>query len=469
MNYTEAINYIHGVDRFGMILGLDSIRELLRRLDNPQDNLNIIHIAGTNGKGSTASFISSVLVESGYKTGLYTSPFLERFNERIRIDGEEIKDEDLAECVSEVREKVDEMLEDGCNHPTEFEIVTATAFYFYNREKVDALVLEVGLGGRFDATNVIEKSLLSVIASISKDHIGVLGDTVEKIAFEKAGIIKENGQVILYGQEKNIEEVIKNIANERNANVIVTDNNKIEIKKSNLNNQVFSFTDYLGNNFEDIKIRMIGEHQIRNAVLAVNTISYLREHSIFSNITDESLRKGLLDTRWAGRLELISEKPVFVIDGAHNVEAAQLLADEIDRLFDEEWDKTLILGVLADKEVDAIVKILVPKFDRVVITLPDNPRAMKVDELAYRVGMYCDDIVCIENVDSAVQHSLDKIVSLSNEEKTNTKLKAKKKGSKKGSKEAKNIKAKKKAIFAAGSLYLVGHIRTFIKNNDDLK
>lgn len=469
MNYTEAINYIHGVDRFGMILGLDSIRELLRRLDNPQDNLNIIHIAGTNGKGSTASFISSVLVESGYKTGLYTSPFLERFNERIRIDGEEIKDEDLAECVSEVREKVDEMLEDGCNHPTEFEIVTATAFYFYNREKVDALVLEVGLGGRFDATNVIEKSLLSVIASISKDHIGVLGDTVEKIAFEKAGIIKENGQVILYGQEKNIEEVIKNIANERNANVIVTDNNKIEIKKSNLNNQVFSFTDYLGNNFEDIKIRMIGEHQIRNAVLAVNTISYLREHSIFSNITDESLRKGLLDTRWAGRLELISEKPVFVIDGAHNVEAAQLLADEIDRLFDEEWDKTLILGVLADKEVDAIVKILVPKFDRVVITLPDNPRAMKVDELAYRVGMYCDDIVCIENVDSAVQHSLDKIVSLSNEEKTNTKLKAKKKGSKKVSKEAKNIKAKKKAIFAAGSLYLVGHIRTFIKNNDDLK
>src|SRR5699024_6505597 len=148
--------YIHGVDRFGMILGLDSIRELLRRLDNPQDNLNIIHIAGTNGKGSTASFISSVLVESGYKTGLYTSPFLENFNERIRINGEEIKDEDLAECLTDVREKLEDMLADGDNHQTEVEIVTATAFYFYNREKVNALVLEVGFGGRFDATNVID-------------------------------------------------------------------------------------------------------------------------------------------------------------------------------------------------------------------------------------------------------------------------------------------------------------------------
>lgn len=465
MNYIEAINYIHGVDRFGMILGLDSIRELLRRLDNPQDNLNIIHIAGTNGKGSTASFISSVLVESGYKTGLYTSPFLENFNERIRINGEEIKDEDLAECVTDVREKVEDMLADGHNHPTEFEIVTATAFYFYNREKVDALVLEVGLGGRFDATNVIDNSLVSVIASISKDHIGILGDTVEKIAFEKAGIIKEDGQVILYGQEKNVEKVIEDISKERNAKLIVTDNVNIDIKKSNLNNQVFSFTDYLGNRFEDIKIRMIGEHQIRNAVLAINTISYLRENDIFTNITEDSLKKGLLNSRWAGRLELISEKPIFIIDGAHNVEAAQLLANEIDRLFNEEWDKTLILGVLADKEVDAIVKILIPKFDRIIITLPDNPRAMKVDELAYRVGMYSEDIVCIEDVDSAVEYALDTVKELDKESKTNIKSKSKKKkGSKATLKDSKNTLPKKKAIFAAGSLYLVGHIRSFIKN-----
>ncbi len=464
MNYTEALEYIHGVDKFGMILGLDSIRELLKRLGNPQEDLNIIHIAGTNGKGSTASFISSVLVESGYKTGLYTSPFLERFNERIRINGEEIDDQKLADCVGKVREKAEEMAGEGLQHPTEFEIVTATAFYFYNKEKVDALVLEVGLGGRFDATNVIDRSILSLVASISKDHTGVLGDTVEKIAYEKAGIIKENGKVFLYSQDENVEKVIEDVCKEKNAELFKTDNESIKIKKANLNNQVFDCRDYLGNIHEDIKIRLIGEHQVKNALLALDALVYLKENNIFENITEDSIREGLLKTKWAGRLEVISEKPLFIIDGAHNIDAANLLSKEIEKHFDEEWDKTLILVVLGDKEVDAIVKTLVPQFDRVVITLQDNPRAMEVGELAFRVGMYCDDIICIEDIDSAVEHAYKLVKELTKEEKQLQNEKTRKKSSKKkSSKKPVKEKVKKKAIFAAGSLYLVGHIRSYVR------
>ena len=465
MNYTEALEYIHGVDKFGMILGLDSIRELLRRLGNPEKNLNIIHIAGTNGKGSTASFVSSVLIESGYKTGLYTSPFLERFNERIRINGEEIDNQRLADCVEKVKEKAEEMAKEGLQHPTEFEIVTATAFYFYNEEKVDALVLEVGLGGRFDATNVVDKTIVSLIASISKDHTKVLGDTLEEIAYEKAGIIKDEGKVFLYGQEESVEKVIEEVCLKKNADLIKTDNVSIKIKKANLNNQIFDCIDYLGNKHEDIKIRMLGEHQVKNALLAINALIYLKENSIFNRITEQSMREGFLKTKWAGRMEIVSEKPLFIIDGAHNVDAAQLLSKEIDKYFGEEWDKTLILGVLEDKDVDSIVKTLVPKFNRIIITLPDNPRAMEVGDLAFRVGMYSDDIICIENIDESVEYAYSLIEQLSIEEK---KIKNEKNGKKSSKKKVakKENKVKKKVIVAAGSLYLVGHIRSHIKSKN---
>ena len=466
MNYTEALEYIHSVDKFGMILGLESIRELLSRLGNPQNDLKIVHIAGTNGKGSTASFVSNVLIESGYSTGLYTSPYLERFNERIRINGKEINDQELADCVEKVKEMAEKMASEGLQHPTEFEIVTATAFYFYKMKKVDALVLEVGLGGRFDATNVIDSSVASLIASISRDHIGILGDTVEKIAYEKAGIIKENSQVFLYEQKESVHEVVKNVCIEKNAKLVITDNKNYIIKKANLNNQVFDFYDYLGEKHEDVKIRLVGEHQVKNAILAANALIYLGREGIFPNITEETLRSGLLHTKWAGRLEIISEKPLFIIDGAHNIDAANLLAGEIDKNFDESYDKTLILGLLADKEVDAIIKALVPKFDRVIITLPDNPRAMEVSELAYRVGMYCDDIICIEDIDDAVEQAYEAVNNLNKEEKqaNNKKDRKKKKGN---GKKQKQEKPKKKVIIGAGSLYLVGHIRTHVKEKSE--
>ena len=468
MNYTEALEYIHGVDKFGMRLGLDPIRELLRRLGNPEKNLNIIHISGTNGKGSTASFVSSVLVESGYKTGLYTSPFLERVNERIRLNGEEIDDQRLVDCVEKVKEKAEEIAKEGLQHPTEFEIVTATAFYFYNEEKVDVLVLEVGLGGRFDATNVVDKTIVSLIASISKDHTKVLGDTLEEIAYEKAGIIKDEGKVFLYGQEESVEKVIEEVCLKKNADLIKTDNVSIKIKKANLNNQIFDCIDYLGNKHEDIMIRMLGEHQVKNALLAINALIYLKENNIFNRITEQSMREGLLKTKWAGRMEIVSEQPLFIIDGAHNIDAAQLLSKEIDKHFDEEWDKTLILGMLEDKDVDSIVKILVPKFNRTIITFPDNPRAMEVVDLAFRVGMYSDDIICIENIDESVEYAYSLIEQLSTEEKKINNEKKRKKSSKKKVAKKEN-KVKKKVIVAAGSLYLVGNIRSYIKSKKNIK
>jgi len=459
MNYSEALEFIHGVEKFGMVLGLDSIRSLLDRLDMPQDRLKFIHISGTNGKGSTATFISNILIEAGYNVGLYTSPFLEVFNERIRLNGQNIGDQDLADSVELVKEACQKMVEDGLAHPTEFELVTATAFVYYANKEVDYVVLEVGLGGRYDATNVIDQSLVSAIASISLDHTMVLGDTVEKVAYEKAGIIKKNGQVIMYEQGPEATGVVEGVCQEEGAGLIISKNSSIDIKKSNLNNQVFDAVDYLGNKYEDLKIRMIGRHQTKNALLALNIAVYLKEAMLADRISEEAIYSGLLKSKWPGRMEILKDSPP-------NLDGAQSLVGEIDRLLGEEWDKTLILGLLADKDVDGIVKLLVPRFDRVIVTLANNPRAMAVEELAYRVGMYCQDIICIEDIDQAIDYSFDLVDRLTRDEKARMHESEKRsKKSKSRQKKVTNEKPKKKAIIGAGSLFLVGDIRSYVNRS----
>ena len=453
MNYSEALEFIHGVEKFGMVLGLDSIRSLLDRLDRPQDRLKFIHISGTNGKGSTATFISNILIEAGYNVGLYTSPFLEVFNERIRLNGQNIGDQDLADSVELVKEACQKMVE-------------ATAFVYYANKEVDYVVLEVGLGGRYDATNVIDQSLVSAIASISLDHTMVLGDTVDKVAYEKAGIIKKNGQVIMYEQGPEATGVVEEVCQEEGAGLIISKNSSIDIKKSNLNNQVFDAVDYLGNKYEDLKIRMIGRHQTKNALLALNIAVYLKEAMLADRISEEAIYSGLLKSKWPGRMEILKDSPLFMIDGAHNLDGAQSLVGEIDRLLGDEWDKTLILGLLADKDVDGIVKLLVPRFDRVIVTLPNNPRAMPVEELAYRVGMYCQDIICIENIDQAIDYSFDLVDRLTRDEKARMHESEKmSKKSKSRQKKVTNEKPKKKAIIGAGSLFLVGDIRSHVNRS----
>lgn len=430
MNYNEALQFIHESHKFGMRLGLDNIKKLLELLGNPQNNLKIIHVAGTNGKGSTCSFISSILKESGYKVGLYTSPFLETFTERIRVNGENISEEEVGKIVSLIKEKIEIMVSEGYSYPTEFEIVTAMAFYYYNQEKVDFVALEVGLGGRYDATNVIDKPVVSAITSISLDHTGILGDTLAKIAFEKGGIIKENCPTIVYPQQEEASEVIKNICAEKKSKYIECDFKNIEIKSSNINSQIYN-CNINGKELRDLEIKLIGDHQIKNSIVALNVIEYLNDIKI-TNISEENIRKGLLETKWPGRIEKISENPMFIIDGAHNEEGAKSLANSIDKYF-ENKNKILVIGMLEDKDIESVLDLLIPKFNRVITTTPDNPRAIDANKLKEKIERYNIEVTCKPNIKEAVGYALE-------------------------------ISNKDDIIISAGSLYMIGNVRTIIVN-----
>lgn len=430
MNYNEALQFIHESHKFGMRLGLDNIKKLLELLGNPQNNLKIIHVAGTNGKGSTCSFISSILKESGYKVGLYTSPFLETFTERIRVNGENIREEEVGKIVSLIKEKIEIMVSEGYSYPTEFEIVTAMAFYYYNQEKVDFVALEVGLGGRYDATNVIDKPVVSAITSISLDHTGILGDTLAKIAFEKGGIIKEDCPTIVYPQQEEASEVIKNICAEKKSKYIECDFKNIEIKSSNINSQIYN-CNINGKELRDLEIKLIGDHQIKNSIVALNVIEYLNDIKI-TNISEENIRKGLLETKWPGRIEKISENPMFIIDGAHNEEGAKSLANSIDKYF-ENKNKILVIGMLEDKDIDSVLDLLIPKFNKVITTTPDNLRAIDANKLKEKIERYNIEVTCKPNIKEAVDYALE-------------------------------ISNKDDVIISAGSLYMIGNVRTIIVN-----
>ncbi|GAA0705761.1 folylpolyglutamate synthase/dihydrofolate synthase family protein [Paraclostridium ghonii] len=431
MNYNDALQFIHESHKFGVRLGLDNIKKLLDLLGNPQNNLKVIHVAGTNGKGSTCSFISSILKESGYKVGLYTSPFLETFTERIRVNGENIREEDVAKIVCLIKDKIEIMVSEGYSYPTEFEIVTAMAFYYYSQEKVDFVALEVGLGGRYDATNVIDNPLVSVITSISLDHTGILGDTLGKIAFEKGGIIKENCSTIVYPQKKEASGVIKNICNEKKSQYIECDFDSIQIKSSNINSQVYNCI-INGKEFKDLEIKLIGDHQINNSIVAINVIEYLSDNK-FINISEENIRKGLIETKWPGRIEKISENPMFIIDGAHNEEGASSLANSIDKYFKNQ-NKILVIGMLEDKDIESVLDILIPRFNKVITTTPDNPRAIDSKRLKEKIEKYNIQVNCKPNIKEAVDYAL----KIANEDDV---------------------------IISAGSLYMIGNIRTIILNN----
>ncbi len=434
MNYQESLHYIEETHKFGVRLGLDNISKLLELLGKPQDKINIIHVAGTNGKGSTCSFITSILKEAGYKVGLYTSPFLETFTERIRVNGENIPEDDVARIVTLIKEKIEYMVANGYSYPTEFEIVTAMAFYYYCEQNVDFVALEVGLGGRYDATNVINKSEVSVITSISLDHVGILGDTVAKIAYEKGGIIKENGVAIVYDQSDEVKDVIKNICKEKNAKYIEVIFDSMKIKKSDINSQVYSCK-VINKTYEDLEIKLIGEHQVNNSMLALSVVEYLKEAKNL-DINEEDIRIGLLNTKWPGRIEKLMEDPIFIIDGAHNEDGASSLAKSISENFGDKKG-TLLIGMLEDKDIDSVLKIIMPYFDKVITTTPDNPRAISCEALKEKISKYVDDVISIENIEEAVNYTL------------------------------RNSK-KEDIIISAGSLYMIGAVRTIVNNTLEL-
>ncbi len=429
MNYQQALDFIHGTYKFGSKLGLENIQYLLELLGNPHQKLKVIHVAGTNGKGSTSSLIHSILKEADYKVGLYTSPYLETFTERIQINGINIPEERLAETTTLVQEKILQMVEEGKNHPTEFEVVTAIAFYYYAEEKVDFLVLEVGLGGRLDATNVVENPLISVITPIGYDHMQYLGDTLDKIAFEKGGIIKENSYVVVYPQGEEVVNVLEGLCKEKNSPMLMVDFNDIENHTSNIEQQIFS-TNILGKTYKNIKIYLAGLHQIHNTTTALAVVETLKEkYSVY--ISDDAVYKGLEAARWPGRMEIIKREPLSIIDGAHNIHGAVALQKSIETLL-KDYSITLVIGMLADKDVEGYLELIVPLVKKVVVTEPDNPRAMEAEVLAEKISKYNKDIHIAKKIASSVDKALE-------------------------------ITEKSDVILFAGSLYMIGEVRSVMK------
>ena len=387
MTYQEAIETIDSLLVFGSQPGLERVRELVERLGSPHRRLRFIHVAGTNGKGSVCADLSSILQSAGYKTGLFISPYVLEFRERFQINGTMIPEETLAGLVAEVYPVVQAMKDEG-KIITEFEMVLAVALQWYAQEQCDVVVLETGLGGRFDATNIIDTPLASVIMSISLDHTAILGDTVEQIAFEKCGIIKEGGTTVLYGdQPEGVLAVVRQAAEERHNRLVVAEPSAVRLLSAGLDGSVFAFcADSVTEGGERVYTTpLIGQHQLYNAAAALYTVGVLRDKGL--TIPEEAVRQGLARTQFPARLERLGEVPTVLLDGAHNPGGASALAAAIrEHLADTRI--IAVIGMLADKDVSTVLSQLVPLFAGVITVTPPNPRAMTAADLAEQIAVY---------------------------------------------------------------------------------
>ena len=370
MTYTEALEYIHSVSWTFCKPGLERLGELCEKLGNPQNNLKFIHVAGTNGKGSFCSMLSSVLMESGLCVGLYTSPYIRFFNERMCVNREPIADGELAELCEYVKPIADSMTD----KPTEFELITAIAFEYFKRHNCDVVVLEAGMGGRLDSTNIIRSPLLSVITGIALDHTAFLGDTVEKIAAEKAGIIKDNAPVLFGGTDDSAAEIIETVAKEKGSAYYRVDYNKPTEVNPSLDGTVFNYGKYV-----NMKIGLLGMYQPRNASVVINAVEILKSRGL--NITESNLREGLSGAKWRGRFEIISRDPLMIFDGAHNPQGISSAVESIRTYFGDK-KVYLLTGVLRDKDYSAIAEDLSSVASKAFTLTPDSPRAPSSKEYA---------------------------------------------------------------------------------------
>lgn len=405
MNYNESIKYISESSRFSINLGLERTEKMLELLGNPQHKVKCIHIAGTNGKGSTSAMICQILMEEGYKTGLYTSPFIEVFEERIQINRENITKEALAQLVTKVSLTVEKLKKLGFEPPTQFEIITAAAFLYFYENNVDFVVLEVGLGGRLDATNVITP-ILSVITSISIDHVSILGDTIEKIAYEKAGIIKNNVPVILYPQYPEAYKVIENICEQKNSKLIEVNMEGYCFLKSIISDSFVGQEIKIETNFDsyNIKLSLLGKHQIFNCVTAITAIEELIRLGIIIN--KDNIISALSKVKWMVRLEVVNKKPLVVIDGAHNKDGIRMLLESVKEYFDYNRLK-LIIGILADKEVEEMVELIVDEAEKIICVTPNSDRAELAKNLKEMVSKFNKNCTYEENYLMAYEKAIE--------------------------------------------------------------
>lgn len=401
MDYREARVYLDEVAKYGSVLGLDNMKEMLRRLGDPQDELRFIHISGTNGKGSVLAYLSTILKEAGYLVGRYISPTLFAYRERIQVNEEYIEKESLARLTGRVAEAVESMVTEGLPHPTVFEIETALGFLYFRERQCDVVVLETGLGGLEDATNVVQTSILEVITSISMDHMGFLGSTLSEIAANKAGIIKPGTTVVSVKQKPEAMRVIEQTCRQKNCVLRTASADQATDIVYGYDGQRFSYRGDSG-----FEISLAGSCQIENAVLAVEAVKGLR--GLGYEIGDAQLRSGLKNTRWKGRFSVIAKEPLFIIDGAHNREAAEVLEKSIEMYFTNRRI-FYIMGVFRDKEYEEIVKKTVPLASHIMtIQTPGNDRALPAEELTRVVKKYNRSVETAENIEDAVQKSLRK-------------------------------------------------------------
>ncbi len=405
--YERVLGYLFSLYRFGSKLGLGPIRRVLRELGNPERGMKVIHVAGTNGKGSVCAMLASILQEAGYKVGLYTSPHLVDFRERIQVNGKMIPKKDVVRLFKMVKSKNIDL--------TYFEFVTALAFKYFREQEVDLLVLEVGLGGRLDATNVV-RPLVSVITNVSKEHTDVLGNEIKQIAFEKAGIIKR-GSIVITGAKGEALEVIERVCRERGSELIRV-KNKVRKVYSDLDKQVIVYRGM------KVNLPLLGDFQIENVNTALEVIEQLGRLGM--DIPLEKIKKGLEKTRWPGRMEVVERNPLFILDGAHNPAGVRALRSFVSKL--DYRRLILVLGVLKDKDYRRMIGYLKPLAFRMIITKPRIYRALEPEVIAKVVR---DNFVVKENVNEAL-------------------------------KEARSIAGKDDLILVTGSIYLVGNVKEIL-------
>lgn len=421
MNAEQAIAYIHSVCWKGSIPGLGRTQELLEKMGNPEKKLKFVHIAGTNGKGSTAAMTASILSKAGYRTGLYTSPYIYRFHERIQVDGVEISDEELAEITEYVKPLADSMAQS----PTEFELVCCIAFEYFYRKKCEIVVLEVGMGGAWDATNVIEVPEVAVITNIGLDHTEYLGDTVEKIAETKSGIFKPHGHAVVYRSTPSVEAVYERVCAERDVSLRKADFDGLVLKAHTLEGQVFDC-----GSRKNLVLPLLGDHQLHNASVVLSIADTLIGEGW--NISEQNICDGIRDVRWPGRFDIVCRKPLFIIDGGHNPQCIEALVKNIQDYL--AGKKVIALtGVLADKDYADMYKPVMPLVDRFVCITPPNPRKLEAEQLAWYLRQAGAQAQASESI-------LD------------------------GVKKAMGLAGKDGVVLCFGSLYSIGGIRDALKD-----
>ncbi len=417
---SQTLDKIHSFCTFGSILGLERMQELCDRMNNPEDKLKVVHVGGTNGKGSVCRYVYEVLIEAGYKVGLYTSPYVNIFNERIEVNRQQIKDEDLISYSELVMKYAEDMKEP----PTEFELITAIALKYFSDKNLDFVILEVGLGGRGDSTNIIKEPLISVITSIGFDHMDRLGNTLSEIAYEKAGIIKNGVPVVSAVYPTEAKDVIKSVAEKNNSKFIDVTKNEYDIITENIHESKY-FMD--GSN---LSISMGGKHQIINSITAYKTIANLNDRNVV-DVSKKQIKEGLIKAKQPGRIEVFGDKPKIILDGAHNTDGIFALSKTIRKNYMS--DKILIIvGVLKDKSYDEMMGELALLTDEFIVTEPQNDRKLNSVILSEAIEAHGAKCLIEPNPKDAFERAME-------------------------------IKDDYDVIVFAGSLYLIGEIRGFLE------